>query len=46
MKSKKKFLLKTATTTALSLGVISLWNYKEFKNSTKNNFLSNSNSLY
>ena len=46
MKSKKKFLLKTATTTALSLGVISLWNYKEFKNSTKNNFLSNSNSQF
>ena len=46
MKSKNKVLLKAATTTALSLGVISIGNYKEFKLSTKNNLLANSNSLF
>ena len=46
MKSKNKFLLKAATTTAISLGVISIGNYKEFKHSTKNNLLSTPDSLF
>ena len=46
MKSKNKVLLKAVTTTALSLGAISIGNYKEFKRSTKNNLLANPNSLF
>jgi pimeloyl-ACP methyl ester carboxylesterase len=46
MKSKHNYLLKTLATTTLSLSVISIVNYIEFKNATKNHLLSHPNSLF
>lgn len=45
MKSKHKYLFRALATTTLSLGAISIGNYLEFRNSTKNHLLYHSDSL-